>query len=46
MSNIFNTLQERGFIQQITHEAQVKEMLGKEKITFYISFIYRIIGGV
>lgn len=38
MANIFNTLQERGFIQQITHEEAVKDMLGKEKITFYIGF--------
>jgi tyrosyl-tRNA synthetase len=38
MSNIFDTLKERGFIQQVTHEQEVKEILGKEKITFYIGF--------
>lgn len=38
MANVFDVLKERGFIQQITHEEPLKEMLGKEKITFYIGF--------
>lgn len=38
MSNIFDTLKERGFIEQATHEEEIKELLGKEKVTFYIGF--------
>jgi tyrosyl-tRNA synthetase len=38
MSNVYNTLLERGFIQQITHEEPLIEMLEKEKVTFYIGF--------
>lgn len=38
MSNVFDVLQERGFIAQCTHEDEIKELLGKEKITFYIGF--------
>lgn len=37
MSNLFDTLENRGFIQQFTDPA-LKEMLGREKITFYIGF--------
>ena len=33
-----DVLQERGFIEQITHEEETRELLGKEKITFYIGF--------
>lgn len=29
---------ERGFIQQVTYEEEVREMLGKEPVTFYIGF--------
>ncbi|OOB77219.1 MAG: tyrosine--tRNA ligase [Epulopiscium sp. Nuni2H_MBin001] len=36
--NVFDTLMERGFIQQVTHEEELKELLGKEKVTFYIGF--------
>jgi len=36
--SVFETLQERGFIQQLTHEDEIKELLAKEKITFYIGF--------
>lgn len=36
--SVFDTLQERGFIQQITHEEEVRELLEKEKVTFYIGF--------
>jgi len=38
MTNVFDILQERGFVEQITHEAEVKELLGKESVTFYIGF--------
>ena len=37
-TNVFDTLMERGFIAQTTHEAEVKELLGKEQVTFYIGF--------
>jgi tyrosyl-tRNA synthetase len=38
MNNVFDVLQERGFIAQCTHEDEIKELLGKEKITFYVGF--------
>lgn len=38
MSNVFDILNERGFIQQTTHEKEIRELLGKEKVTFYIGF--------
>lgn len=36
--NIFDTLMERGYIKQTTHEKEIRDLLGKEKITFYIGF--------
>lgn len=36
--SVFDILQERGFIEQITHQDEVKEMLEKEKVTFYTGF--------
>jgi tyrosyl-tRNA synthetase len=36
--NVFDTLTERGYIKQTTHEDEIKELLGKEKVTFYIGF--------
>ena len=36
MSDIMKTLEERGFIEQLTHEEEIKELLKKEKISFYI----------
>ena len=36
--NVFDILMERGFIQQCTHEKEIKELLDKEKVTFYIGF--------
>lgn len=38
MSNVFDTLKERGFIAQVTHEETIRELLEKEKVTFYIGF--------
>ena len=35
--NVNDVLQERGFIAQTTHE-ELRELLGKEKVTFYIGF--------
>ncbi len=37
-TNVYDILQERGFIEQCTHENEVHELLGKEKVTFYIGF--------
>ncbi len=36
--NVYDVLQERGFIEQSTHEEEIKELLGKEQVTFYIGF--------
>lgn len=36
MSDIMKTLEERGFIEQLTHEEEINELLKKEKISFYI----------
>lgn len=38
MSNVFEVLKARGFIEQATHEQEIIEMLEKEKVTFYIGF--------
>lgn len=38
MENVFDILTERGYIKQTTHEEEIKELLGKEKISFYIGF--------
>lgn len=38
MSSVFDVLQERGYIKQLTHEAEIRELLEKEKVTFYIGF--------
>ncbi len=38
MRNVFDVLQERGLIAQTTHEAEIRKILGEEKITFYIGF--------
>ncbi|MGI6226359.1 MAG: tyrosine--tRNA ligase [Peptococcales bacterium] len=38
MTNVYDVLLERGYIEQATHEEELKELLGKEKVTFYIGF--------
>ena len=38
MRNVFDVLEERGLIAQTTHEKEIRELLDKEKITFYIGF--------
>ena len=38
MENAYDILMERGFIAQATHEDEIRELLGKEKVTFYIGF--------
>lgn len=36
--NVFDVLKERGLIAQCTHEDEIRELLGREKVTFYIGF--------
>lgn len=36
--NVYDTLKERGYIAQVTHEEEIKKLLAKEKVTFYIGF--------
>ncbi|APC42116.1 tyrosine--tRNA ligase [Clostridium estertheticum] len=38
MENVYDTLLERGYLKQLTHEDDIKKILGKEKVTFYIGF--------
>lgn len=38
MSSVFDTLLERGFVAQTTHPDEIKELLSKEKVVFYIGF--------
>lgn len=37
-SNVYDVLEERGFIEQTTHAEEIRDLLGKEKIKFYIGF--------
>ncbi|MDY3917368.1 MAG: tyrosine--tRNA ligase [Candidatus Limivivens sp.] len=37
-TNVYDILLERGFIEQATNEEEIRELLGKEKVTFYIGF--------
>ena len=36
--SVYDILMERGFIKQMSHEEEIKELLAKEKVTFYIGF--------
>lgn len=36
MKSAFEMLQERGFIQQLSHETEIKEMFAKERVTMYV----------
>ena len=38
MENVFDVLVGRGYLKQFTHEEEMREILGKEKVTFYICF--------
>ena len=38
MTDVFKILEERGFIEQITHEKEVKELFARESVPFYIGF--------
>ena len=36
--NVFDLLEERGLIAQVTDREIIRDLLGKEKVTFYIGF--------
>ena len=36
MTNVFDTLKERGFIEQLTHPEEIENLLKNEKVTFYV----------
>ena len=36
--NVYDVLTERGYIEQATHADEIRALLGKEKVTFYIGF--------
>ncbi len=38
MGSVFETLKERGYIAQLTHEEEIKNLLENSKVTFYIGF--------
>ena len=38
MSNVFDTLMERGYIKQLTNEEEIRKILANEQVTFYIGF--------
>jgi len=37
-TNAFDILMERGFIAQCTHEDELRELMGKEPVTFYMGY--------
>ncbi len=36
--NVYDVLVERGFLKQCSHPEELRELLGKEKVSFYIGF--------
>ncbi|MDF2987415.1 MAG: tyrosyl-tRNA synthetase [Eubacterium sp.] len=36
--NVFDLLQDRGFVAQVTHEEEVRKLLSEQSVTFYIGF--------
>ena len=38
MENVFDVLKERGYIDQVTYEEDLRELLGTESVPFYIGF--------
>ncbi len=38
MQNVYDILTERGFLKQCSHPEELRELLGREKVTFYIGF--------
>ena len=37
MTNVFNILEERGYIEQMTHPSEIKELFGKESVPLFNS---------
>ncbi|PKM88963.1 MAG: tyrosine--tRNA ligase [Firmicutes bacterium HGW-Firmicutes-12] len=37
-NNVYDILAERGYIEQATHEEEIREVLGREPVAFYIGF--------
>jgi tyrosyl-tRNA synthetase len=38
MTNVYDVLKERGYVDQVTNEEEVRKMLGEESVPFYIGF--------
>ncbi len=38
MQNVYDILTERGFLKQCSHPEELRDLLGREKVTFYIGF--------
>lgn len=38
MANVFDTLKERGFIAQTSHEDELRELFANERVTFYTGY--------
>ncbi len=38
MRNVYDVLEERGFLKQCSHPEELRELLGRESLTFYIGF--------
>ncbi len=38
MSNVYDLLIERGYIEQASHPEEIKQILGQEQVTFYVGF--------
>jgi len=38
MKNVYDVLEERGFLKQCSHPEELRDLLGREKVTFYIGF--------
>ncbi len=36
--NVYDVLEERGFLKQCSHPEELRELLGREKVSFYIGF--------
>ncbi len=37
-TNVYDILKERGYLAQATHEEEIRDLLGREPVTFYIGF--------
>ena len=38
MNNVYDLLTERGYLKQCSHPEELRELLGREKVTFYIGY--------